>query len=380
MAQVLLTGHPSLLDGIASCLQQWGTAVDSRPAESLPNALAERQRYDLLIVACPGQDCRALCRLMASLQGEAVPILLVGGKESDCHCRNVCRQSLPWPGVRWQLLRVALESCLGQTFPRQQEAAQLTALHQYVQFLNHELRTPLTAAQTALQALARELASAKDSPRGALLEIALRNVERLRRAVTWSEDYLATRTVCQRVHWRWISVQELISRLQPQEPASPGFRVECRPDLAPRSLITAPDLLQTVGQQVWRALRCHDPAKGIVLDVHLRDTVPEDLPAADIAMAAELVLCYRTVRGPCQPAPAAVVRTGLVANGEQPEHELVRLMGLTVSREILSQLHARVVIDKRQDADDPVTELVLPFLAVDHPSALADCIHQAGCR
>jgi signal transduction histidine kinase len=56
--------------------------------------------------------------------------------------------------------------------------------------VNHELRTPLTAAGTALQTLARQLASA-GGPSLELVDIALRNIRRLERTVDWACDYLS---------------------------------------------------------------------------------------------------------------------------------------------------------------------------------------------
>jgi hypothetical protein len=354
MPRILLTGHSALLPEIDDCLRRWG-------AEVLPwqdvQAAAPLAEYDVIVVACGGEAARTWCPGTLNLPWEEVPVILVGGEDDVCQCHRVGQVRLQELGEGGALLRSALEEALPRAASLRCEVEALHGFRDYVQFLRHELRTPVTAARAALQALSRSLAETGDARQISCVEIALRNLERLREAVAWSEDYLSSRTISAEPAWREDSAGELLLAATAELTDDGGLGLVFVGDAAVAPLTSDAALLGTALRQVLRALRYYRAGAAVRLQVERRYAPPFGLDASD--PGCEFVLSFQAE---VDAAPGSVARTGLVQPGETPQAELARLLDFAVSREVLAVLGARVVLPAAAEDSAPIAELILPSI------------------
>jgi hypothetical protein len=351
MPRILLTGHSALLPEIDACLRRWGAEVV--PWQDVPQT-APPLDYDVIVVACGGDTAPAWCPGAANLPRQEVPVILVGGENDVCHCHRVALVRLRELGADGALLRSALDEALAPAVKLHREEDALHGFRDYVQFLRHELRTPVTAARAALQGLLRSLAETGDARQISCVEIALRNLERLREAVAWSEDYLSSRTISAEPSWREGSTAELLLAAAAELTADGGLRVVFAGDASVAPLTSDVALLSTALRQVLRALRYY--RAGVAVGLHVERRSPSccglDVPDP----GRELALSFHAE---VDAAPGSVARTGLVQPGETPQAELARLLDFAVSREVLGLLGARIVLPA-SERSGPLAELILP--------------------
>lgn len=186
MAHILLFGDETQCGPIRAQLVQWGLTVAS-PAGGgpVPDGIGVDECDVVLVVADavagrPGPDA-------ASDGGRgavpAAPRLYLSGAVSAAE-----RSCEMWISVQ-EACRVARER-------RNPFGPAIAAAGEDVHQVGHELRSPLTAIKTALEVMQGDLRTWNDEPADVedqlkMLQIALRNVRRLHRAVEWSQMLLA---------------------------------------------------------------------------------------------------------------------------------------------------------------------------------------------
>lgn len=364
MPRVLLTGHSPLIDDIRDCLRRWGAdvcEVTQLAAEAPPDDC------DLVVVACGGDGERTWCPGTVALAWQEVPIILVGGDDDACHCRRVCQHRLLELGEDGVLLQSALDAAMVQAAGLRREARARRGFRDYAQFLRHELRTPVTAAQAALQVLEDALEEADDARQVSCVRIALRNLERLREAVAWSEDYLAARTVSAEPSWRRERAGDLVLAATRDLGDRGGLPVRFAGETAAAPVVGDPAILGTALRQVLRAVRYHLGGGEAQLHAELRR--PPAAAADGGESIPELALVLHVTPGD---ARQPVVRTGLVEPGDGPQSELARLLEFAVSREVLAILGARVRLHSVPAGAAPVVELILPAVPAAARALLRD--------
>ena len=124
----------------------------------------------------------------------------------------------------------------------------------YLQFLGHELRSPLTAVKTVLETLLDDLADGPATAAGEadarlrMVELALRNVQRLHRTVDWSQGLLALAHAAPPAARRRVALPDLLP---------PGLRAKLaagETDNAEPQVLTDPTLCRLLLQQVRSVL------------------------------------------------------------------------------------------------------------------------------
>jgi hypothetical protein len=225
----------------------------------------------------------------------------------------------------------------------------------------------VTAAQAALQVLEDALEEADDARQVSCVRIALRNLERLREAVAWSEDYLAARTVSAEPSWRREQAGDLVLAAVRDLGVTGGLPVRFAGETADAPVVGDPGILGTALRQVLRALRYHLGGGDVQLQVELRR--PATAAGNDGAGSRELALVLHVTSGDgCAP----VARTGLVEPGDGPQAELARLLDFAVSREVLAVLGARVRLPAVPAGAVPVVELIVPAVPAAARAMLRD--------
>ena len=231
----------------------------------------------------------------------------------------------------------------------------------YLEFLGHELRSPLTAAKTALEVLQGDLGgllanedSAQDG-RLKMLDIALRNIQRLHRTVDWSQDLLELERSLPPGQWHGLSLHEALAMV-------PDARGNVLPsELVHASLFTDPNLLQVLVGQAMRVLEFALP--GAPLQGRWR-------PAENDDTRVQLWLVPEPDDGDCR--EPRVARTGLNSAADCSQsglcEELERLARYVISRPLLASLQVQVSV--RPDASDrPALVLEMPL---DQPATSSD--------
>jgi signal transduction histidine kinase len=186
MAHVLLFGDEAQCAPIRVQLVQWGLTVAS-PASSgsVPDSIGVDECDVVLVVVDaaagrPGPDA-----VSDGGRGAvpAAPRLYLSGEAVAAD-----RSREMWSSVQ--------EACRLARERRSPFGPAIAAAGEDVHQVGHELRSPLTAIKTALEVMQEDLRTWNDEPAEIedqlkMLQIALRNVRRLHRAVEWSQMLLA---------------------------------------------------------------------------------------------------------------------------------------------------------------------------------------------
>jgi hypothetical protein len=186
MAHILLFGDEAQCAPIRAQLVQWGLTVAS-PAGggSAPDCIGVDECDVVLVVVDaaagrPGPDA-----VSDGGRGAvpAAPRLYLSGEASTAD-----RSREMWASVQ--------EACRLARERRNLFGPAIAAAGEDVHQVGHELRSPLTAIKTALEVMQDDLRTWNDEPADVedqlkMLQIALRNVRRLHRAVEWSQMLLA---------------------------------------------------------------------------------------------------------------------------------------------------------------------------------------------
>ena len=188
MAHILLFGDEEQCAPIRAQLVQWGLTVAS-PAGggSGPDGVGVGvDECDVVLVVGDAAAGRPGADAAADRGRGAVPAaprLYLSGEASAAD-----RSRELWLSVQ-EACRVARER-------RNSFGPAIAAAGEDVHQVGHELRSPLTAIKTALEVMQGDLRTWNDEPAEVeaqlkMLQIALRNVRRLHRAVEWSQMLLA---------------------------------------------------------------------------------------------------------------------------------------------------------------------------------------------
>ena len=153
-------------------------------------------------------EAAATDRITRTTLTQAPAPVLVVGEPDPAVAAGI---SLPDYGHEGFRLRGALDACLALAGPEGRPVADGRVGADILDILGHELRTPLTAIKTALEILAADLAvdltadlgadrsaapldgraeRPQDDNRVRMVQIALRNVQRLDRTVDWGQTML----------------------------------------------------------------------------------------------------------------------------------------------------------------------------------------------
>lgn len=198
MPHVLLKGDERSRDRLRALLTQWGLTVGVLPSTGHLDALPTVEDCDAIVLVGDDRTLRE-ARLASRPDGagvaadSAAPLLIVGLDPME---RG------PWTAVpaldpEGLRLREALGAALLQARKQRDSGDGGERLpDEWRHELGHELRSPLTAIKMALEVMEGDIgrADAEDPAVPAnlrMLEIALRNVQRLHRAVEWNEEILA---------------------------------------------------------------------------------------------------------------------------------------------------------------------------------------------
>ena len=222
--------------------------------------------------------------------------------------------------------------------------AQMTETVDYVQFLGHELRSPLSAVKTALEVLQDELVALAESagepgeapadaeaapaidPSLKMVELALRNVQRLRRTVDWSQDLLS---LSHQQPGAELSLVPLTSVLDDSLAGLGQIVGDFDPDLTIR---TDPDLLGWLLAQIRRVLDYDDGYRLVAVQV---ERIGERL---------HLSFCGERRAVAAAGSRRSVNKTTLVLpNGTRPDEDsdaLQHLAAFMISPHLLQELHA----------------------------------------
>jgi hypothetical protein len=381
MAHVLLTGYPPLSEELEDRLHRWGISYERLDPDGSALDHLRTDRFDLIVVACDDPQEGTLCAQLSSLRAAGVPMLLVGGPARACACRRFCQERIRATDLRDDLLRRAFEACLAQPASPADASECRDGLHGYTQFLKHELRTPLTAARAALQVLTREGPYHQQKEARALMRVALRNIERLQRTISWCEDTWAGRIQNEAPRWREVTVARLSEGLLDPDEADRVPALAVRPGIADQSVVTDSEMVHRVNRQVLRALRFFAPDQPLALQLDVRAGAEASTLPSGVGAGCDVVVSYHLPSSqPVFGGDTAVSRTGLVATGESKNHELARLCEFTVSREILSRLHARITVATEANASGSIVELIIPSIAAADLEALGERACGSGHR
>ena len=184
MAHILLFGDEARCAPIRAQLVQWGLTVASPAGGATEPGCVGVDMCDVVLVygsaGGDGADARSDGERGAAA---AAPRLYLPEEVSSTEQARIL-----WAGIQ-EACRIARErrAVLGGAGPDVGED-----VHQ----LGHELRSPLTAIKTALEVMEEDLHTWHAEPADIeaqlkMLQIALRNVRRLHRAVEWSQMLLA---------------------------------------------------------------------------------------------------------------------------------------------------------------------------------------------
>lgn len=185
MAHVVLIGEEAQCAPYRNRLLGWGlTVAQSGPGIATDACLGVDACDVVLMIVDPS----AVPEMDAVTDGgrgavPAAPRLFLPEMESTAAA----------PGDLWPRLQEACRQARGL---RSQLVAPEFESPEDVQQVGHELRSPLTVIKTALEAMESDLHNWHDEPADIetqlkMLQIALRNVRRLHRAVEWSQMLLA---------------------------------------------------------------------------------------------------------------------------------------------------------------------------------------------
>ena len=340
MAHVLLGGDLHGLETVRTHLLRWGMTVGSWSVE---DGWPSLQECDALIVVAPSAAGSRPQQDVSSRRPAAAPpapLLLLGEFPGSLLLTREAQRVVSKAGPEGAQLRAALDSCLRENESRRQASSAPVGedvTQGYLHFLGHELRSPLTAVKTALEVLQGELggldaAEQEDGDsRLKMLDIALRNIQRLNRTVDWSQDLLELERSLPPGRWETVPLTEVLAYVQDAD------RATCPDELRDKALYTDPNLLRVL---VGQALRVLDYAlPGVPLHGRLQ-------VAQDPASGPQLWLVPDSATADLEaPRVARTGLTGAVRNGGHGlGEELRRLSEYVMSRPLLERLEIRVQI------------------------------------
>ena len=227
-------------------------------------------------------------------------------------------------------------------------------IEDYIQFLNHELRTPLAAALAAMEALvateADTSADASDdpTPQRLLLDIATRNLRRLGQTINWSEEYLRPGLSVVKGEGECWCLDDLMALVKPATGLQ-SLAWDCTEDEKTIPLASDREGIAILLSQLSRALYYHAPTLRFRLcaaiapgedDCHgdTRSPSPRQLLIA-------FVVADQAEGQPAEKSVGRVARTRLISpreDAEQGDGEFERLVGFSVSPELLLDLAAEI--------------------------------------
>jgi hypothetical protein len=193
LSHVLFDGDIQRYPALRSLFWKWGVTVGRLPvgggAQSRPTV------EDCDCVVClfeetsPEGNVSGAMPDGAEAEGvaaaEAAPLLVIGaGAEAITPWVTI-----PDPGPGGSRLKAALQSCQDRARSLRGYPHCRGDLDQFRNFLGHELRSPLTAIKTALTVLVDE--EGKEAGFTRMLDIALRNLDRLSGTVEWSQELMS---------------------------------------------------------------------------------------------------------------------------------------------------------------------------------------------
>lgn len=251
MSHVLLSGNTEHHPWLRNTVQGWGYTVGelAGPAPTVPDVGA----CDMVIhVGTPETAPGAMPDGAQEAGGaaSAAPLLVITGAGPVPGAFEV----LPEAGPSAVLLRAAMARAQARTRELRNGGAgdDRRGFHQ---FLGHELRSPLAAMKTALEVLRREDSIADDASR--MVDLGLRNVDRLAAAVEWSQDLRELEEDPPVPRLRDVPLGDLARELE-----GAGFPVRNTTDPS-RPVVTDPALLVSLAHQLERVLATAYPGGGL---------------------------------------------------------------------------------------------------------------------
>ena len=222
MPHVLISPDLYLDETLHGCLRRWGWTCEQWSCGTAQEAgQGSRRDPHALIVSTQAAKQSGLLKSPGEAAGTAGTIrtvrtirtqtpapVLVLGEPDPAQAGGICLPDYGHEGFR---LRGALDACLALAEPQGRPVPDGSVGVDMLDILGHELRTPLTAIKTALEVLAADLAAdfgadlgadltaapqdgwterPQDDNRVRMVQIALRNVQRLDRTVDWGQAML----------------------------------------------------------------------------------------------------------------------------------------------------------------------------------------------
>lgn len=370
MARIQVTGDSPLAAQVEYWLRRWGHTVTRCVTATEFRAAASIRRSDVIVIACDGRGLDGYCPLSLPLFGEVPPLLQIGRSDQSCRRQMLYCERVPEPGRAGRQLARGLRRCLARAVQMKAHADELKGHQEYVQFLSHEIRTPITSALSALEILSRdamtESGQAVRTPsdrRDGFVQLALRNLKRLRETVEWTEEYLAARTLSLVPRWEERQVGELFTQASGQEGPRPDLSLVFEAGSDAGAMVSDPQLLRTLVQQVLRTLRYHAPGARVTLRLSRRqERTPHHADPVAHSEDAEVVVAAWVSTPSGTDEPGSVSRAGLTRPGDPPEAALLQLLEYSVSPELLALLGGRITIPAPSGARVPALVLALPVV------------------
>ena len=360
VAHILIGGDFEAGASVRSLLQQWGMTCGRWTGPEADPGYPTIDECDAVILVHPTAAVPFPDQGRESGTPPA-PMVLLGIHPGRVLLARDAWQVVPETGPDGAELKAALTACLERTCRLRGDAARPRwdeDKQGYLHFLGHELRSPLTAAKTALEVLQGELGGMspgdhdpgpdmeneglRDS-RLKMLDIALRNIQRLHRTVDWSQDLLEMEVALPVEQSSLIPVEKLAEAVQ--DVAAFQFEDEVRERLLESDL----HLLRILAEQMARVLEYALP--GCPLSAVFRlDPARTDCLEMRLFPAAGC-------RSPQGPRITRAHLASAAGSGQSSiRQELDRLRDYVVSRGLLDRLRARVTV---QDGPDGMPGLVL---------------------
>jgi hypothetical protein len=193
LAHVLFDGDIRRHPALRSLFWQWGVTVGGLPSGGGAPSRPTVEDCDCVVYLFEGTrpegNVSGAMPDGAEAEGvaaaEAAPLLVIGTGTVT----GTPWVTIPDPGPGGSRLKAALQSCQDRARSLRGDPHCRQDLDQFRNFLGHELRSPLTAIKTALTVLVDEEDKVVGSTR--MLNIALRNLDRLSGTVEWSQELMS---------------------------------------------------------------------------------------------------------------------------------------------------------------------------------------------
>lgn len=337
MPHILLGGDLQAKSEVTQLLQQWGMTFgawsEHDPGATWPTLL----QCDAVILPT-GSTPEMKQNGAGSGATPVAPILLLGNNPGFLLLSRDAQQVLPSCGPDGVDLKLALMACFEKTSHWRENENPSPEPDGFLHFLGHELRSPLTAAKTALEVLQGEIGAVvkpgeeeTGSTSLQMVDIALRNIQRLHRTVDWNQSLHEVQQQARSENWNITSLEELPA-LMPK-----NLDLNLSSDQKRLQLDTSPALLKSLFEQLCRVWEFAQPSCS---------------PKATMeAYAAGSRYVYLSL-GPGRDAHLLdghrINRTGLESLGRrgvcEPVEELRLLVKYVVSQELLDRLQVAVEV------------------------------------